>query len=1133
MLFGVDNLHTGMAQTPPPISPRIEWREHIQDLPYYPDPTPVFTYETNALEPQAIPSDLALWSRITFQSYRDGNWEIYFADGGGGNQQRLTADPAADIHPRLNRGCTHVVFASRRTGNYEIFSMRLSDLKQLTFTSSDNVYPVWSPDGTKIAFQAYRDGQAEVYVMNADGSGQTRLTVNTAYDGEPAWSPDGNKIAFVSTRAGASNIWVMNSDGSDVRQLSTQPYSENPAWSPDGSQIAFDADGNEDGWQEIWLMHAYGMDQRQVYKPPENQTDAWVGGWSPFAGYLAFTRISLINYQGNWYWTLAYVDAWDSTTGGVTRLNNQATEWNPDWQSFDITPPTASIEPLAAYSRNGVTVRWTGEDYYSTALKYDMQYRESEAGEWVDWEIGTAATSADFQGMAGHAYTFRVRATDEARNTGAWSQDDEASTTLYTWAINGTIRDNRGIPQSKGMIATAPVAFANFPSDEQGKYAAYVAEEAEVYQGMWSKFGYGELPATILSSPQDAQYDVILPPANNAVQDWGFESGNFETGGWIANGVTTPSLASKAVHSGQFGVLFGQTILSQNISQTDNDADMPAIGVDESGLLHIAWVDISTTRRIAYTNCTQDGVCQSVEIPFLGEMPALAVGTNGQVHLVWVQNDTQIMYAKRSSAGVWSIPKQLGTATDWMAGLPKIALDPYDLPHVVWSHERVIYYSQKNSDGIWTTPEVLAEGTLPDIAISNTGDIHVVWAAPYSWEWMGHRTRHINSSWNDTYNFDQTYYVMPPAIALDSYGNAYIVWLHDYLEQIKYLRRDVSGSWTTPSSVGSSLGMDPKVVCMPDDHIVVSWTAGGQWITYRTTDSEWTPPRAILSFEAGVGYTAMVAHPNSNKISIVAGGRSKVDYYNTHTNIFATTFGVPLEKAGHNAIKQVVNVPADMLEPTLSFLYQHTVEDTSSADRFTVYLEGSNAITQSYTLGPATEWTHNWFDVKNWSGESLTITFDLFTADDNFLSWAYLDEVTLGSSFPDLWVRDCAMNALPGEHAVCTLTYGNQGGATAKDGQIIVSLPQNVLFEAATPAPRFDSLLLHWIWDLGDIPAQSRSLPIVITTTIAPTATAFSTYTGTLTLDSATPEIETDNNTATLVAFVGRRVYLPLTLRNK
>ena len=60
--------------------------------------------------------------------------------------------------------------------------------------------------------------------------------------------------------------------------------------------------------------------------------------------------------------------------------------------------------------------------------------------------------------------------------------------------------------------------------------------------------------------------------------------------------------------------------------------------------------------------------------------------------------------------------------------------------------------------------------------------------------------------------------------------------------------------------------------------------------------------------------------------------------------------------------------------------------------------------------------------------------------------WAYLDEVTLGSSFPDLWARDCAMNALPAEHAVCTLTYGNHGGATAKDGQIIVSLPPNVLF---------------------------------------------------------------------------------------
>jgi hypothetical protein len=278
-------------------------------------------------------------------------------------------------------------------------------------------------------------------------------------------------------------------------------------------------------------------------------------------------------------------------------------------------------------------------------------------------------------------------------------------------------------------------------------------------------------------------------------------------------------------------------------------------------------------------------------MPFFGDTPALSVGTNGQVHLVWMQNETQVMYAARLPTGIWSIPEQLGTATGYMPGTPKIALDQDNLPHIVWSSERAVHYSQKRNDDTWTTPTVLAEGTLPDIAISNAGDIHVVWAVPYSWEWMGHRTRHIDGNWSTSYNFDTTYYPMPPSVALDSYGNAHIVWPHD-LDYMQYIRRDVLGSWTTPSSVGSSSGMDPKVACTPDGHTTVSWTENGRWITYRNADGEWSAPRAILNSEAGVGYTAMIAHPNSNKISIAVGGRSKIDYYNTHTDIFATTLPI-------------------------------------------------------------------------------------------------------------------------------------------------------------------------------------------------------------------------------------------------
>ena len=72
--------------------------------------------------------------------------------------------------------------------------------------------PSWSSDGGRIAFDSLRDGNGEIYVMNADGSGQTRLTDDPGFDGSPSWSPDGSRIAFQSFRDGDANpeIYVMN-----------------------------------------------------------------------------------------------------------------------------------------------------------------------------------------------------------------------------------------------------------------------------------------------------------------------------------------------------------------------------------------------------------------------------------------------------------------------------------------------------------------------------------------------------------------------------------------------------------------------------------------------------------------------------------------------------------------------------------------------------------------------------------------------------------------------------------------------------------------------------------------------------------------------------------------------------------
>jgi len=124
---------------------------------------------------------------------------------------------------------------------------------------------VWSADGRRIAFESLRDGNAEVYVMNADGSGQMRLSRNEAYDGDLAWSPDGTKIAFETDRDGDFELFVMNADGTGVTRLTGNRTGDtSPAWSPDGARILFARTVGDDF--ELFVMNADGSEQRRVTK---------------------------------------------------------------------------------------------------------------------------------------------------------------------------------------------------------------------------------------------------------------------------------------------------------------------------------------------------------------------------------------------------------------------------------------------------------------------------------------------------------------------------------------------------------------------------------------------------------------------------------------------------------------------------------------------------------------------------------------------------------------------------------------------------------------------------------------------------------------------------------------------------
>jgi Tol biopolymer transport system component len=323
-----------------------------------------------------------------------------------------------------DNGGGEIAFRSNRDGNWEIYLMNAdgSNQQNLTNNSAEDMYPAWSPDGMQLVFASDRDGNQELYVMDADGSNVRRLTDSPRDDYQPVWSPDGGQIAFVSRRnGGRRQVFVMDVDGSNVESLTSSGENWCPDWSPDGTQIAFCSDRG--GLDTVYVMSADGSGQQQLNESIDNeQFYALFPAWSPGGEQIAFVSISDRGWQ-----QIFVMDVGDS---------------NPQEIMSDIFTLNFSWSP------DGTQIAFSGHSLSNNLV--DIHVMNADGTSLVQLTFGDQGRAASWRPVPSDDYT-------DGGGVIAFSSEQNGNNDIYTMNIDGSnIQRLTDYPERDGYPAYSP-----------------------------------------------------------------------------------------------------------------------------------------------------------------------------------------------------------------------------------------------------------------------------------------------------------------------------------------------------------------------------------------------------------------------------------------------------------------------------------------------------------------------------------------------------------------------------------------------------------------------------------------------------------------------------------------------------
>lgn len=308
-----------------------------------------------------------------------------------GDQLTATAVTCATVLGTPGGWKGQIAFESSRNGASNLYLMNAdgTGITRLTDTTADDTNPVWSPDGLSLAFLSTRNGAEEIYLLTAeagapDSFSLRRLTESEAEEAAPSWSPDGQQLVFASQQGGNWDIYVVNVDGSNLRRLTDDPAADTePVWSPDGTRIAFASE--RDGNGEIYVMDAGGSNLRRLTDTAANDGNSLV--WSPEGSSIAYVAVEP---DGNWEINTVGLEPDAKPQPFSGRAGDEwLPQWSPDGRTLAYIWQTDNVDLLAAsadrsHLRN---ITAASSDDWTFTWSPDSAYLAYETDRNGDWEI--------------------------------------------------------------------------------------------------------------------------------------------------------------------------------------------------------------------------------------------------------------------------------------------------------------------------------------------------------------------------------------------------------------------------------------------------------------------------------------------------------------------------------------------------------------------------------------------------------------------------------------------------------------------------------------------------------------------------------------------------------------------------